>query len=530
MLAAKLHGGAEVLFGQEDGSPDVGLLHRVDGARLRPVGGVVDIDLLPVTELHPVQHGGGGEDQRQVELAPEPLLHHVQVEQAEKTAAKAEAQRGRGVLLVDERGVVEGELLHCDAQVPVLPARHRVDGGEHHRARGLVARQGSVRGFAGVGQGIADADVTDRLDAGDHVADRACVESAGFLAAQAVQTHFVHLVLASGVHEAHAVAACQAPVHHAHVEHHPAVGIVAGVEHQRLERRFSLAARRRQMGDDAFQHLVDAQSLLGGNRDCVEGIEAEVLVDLLAHPLHVRRGQVDLVDDRQELEVVLEREVEVGDRLRLHPLRGVDHHQRALAGHERTPDLMGEVDVTGGVDEVELMELAVPRPVVEAYRVALDGDAALALDVHVVEHLVAELPRLHRPARLDQPIRKRRLAVIDVGDDAEVADVVHEAQLPGGNPGKANTGPRAGRHGCRRVRNGPPYVAPSARKRASQPRGSLRSCRGHACPRHHARPAMATACSCFRGMRAPYRPLRLRLPSSLAASSSRRCRTSPFLP
>ena len=76
------------------------------------------------------------------------------------------------------------------------------------------------------------------------------------------------------------------------------------------------------MGDDAFQHLVDAQSLLGGNRDCVERIEAEVLVDLLAHPLHVRRGQVDLVDDRQELEIVLEREVEVGDRLRLHPLRG----------------------------------------------------------------------------------------------------------------------------------------------------------------------------------------------------------------
>ena len=64
-------------------------------------------------------------------------------------------------------------------------------------------------------------------------------------------------------------------------------------------------------------------------------------------------GQVDLVDDRDDLEVVLDREVGVGERLRLDALRRVDEQQRAFAGGERSRDLVAEVDVAGRVDQVE---------------------------------------------------------------------------------------------------------------------------------------------------------------------------------
>ncbi len=47
-----------------------------------------------------------------------------------------------------------------------------------------------------------------------------------------------------------------------------------------------------------------------------------------------------------------------------------------------------------GVDEVELVGLAVACLVVQLHRLALDGDAALALDGIVVEHLRLHLPRL----------------------------------------------------------------------------------------------------------------------------------------
>ena len=83
-----------------------------------------------------------------------------------------------------------------------------------------------------------------------------------------------------------------------------------------------------------------------------------------------------------DLVVVLDRLVDVGQRLRLDALGGVDDQQRALARGERARDFIGEVDVAGRVHQVELIALPL-----EADGLRLDGDPALALDVHVVEHL-----------------------------------------------------------------------------------------------------------------------------------------------
>ncbi len=42
---------------------------------------------------------------------------------------------------------------------------------------------------------------------------------------------------------------------------------------------------------------------------------------------------------------------------------------------------------------------------------------------HVVQQLLLHLPLLHRARGFQQPIGQRALAVVDMGDDAEIADV-----------------------------------------------------------------------------------------------------------
>ena len=62
--------------------------------------------------------------------------------------------------------------------------------------------------------------------------------------------------------------------------------------------------------------------------------------------------------------------------------------------------------------------------VVQPDRMRLDGDAALALEVHRVEHLRFHLARLQRAGQLEEAVGERRLAVVDVRDDREVADAL----------------------------------------------------------------------------------------------------------
>ncbi len=78
--------------------------------------------------------------------------------------------------------------------------------------------------------------------------------------------------------------------------------------------------------------------------------------------------------------------------------------------------------MAGRVDEIQLVEIAVVGFVVEPHGVRFDGDAALALEVHGVEHLLHHLALRKGAGDFKEAVRKGRFAVVDVRDDREVAD------------------------------------------------------------------------------------------------------------
>jgi len=136
-------------------------------------------------------------------------------------------------------------------------------------------------------------------------------------------------------------------------------------------------------------------------------------------------GQVDLVQHGDQVQVGRERQVQVGERLRLDPLRCVDQQDGPFAGGQGPRDLVGEVHVSRGVDQVEHIPAAVGAGPGQPHGLALDGDAALALDVHPVQVLRPHLPLAHDAGELEHPVRQGGLAVVDMRDDAEVPDDVH---------------------------------------------------------------------------------------------------------
>ena len=121
--------------------------------------------------------------------------------------------------------------------------------------------------------------------------------------------------------------------------------------------------------------------------------------------------------------MILDRQVCVGKRLCFHTLRRVNDEQSALTGGEAPGYLVAEVHVTGRVDQVEGVVLPVPSPIIQTHGRRLDRDPAFPLQVHGVQNLRRHLPLRERTGELQQPIRQRRLAVIDVRDDGKVTDV-----------------------------------------------------------------------------------------------------------
>jgi len=76
------------------------------------------------------------------------------------------------------------------------------------------------------------------------------------------------------------------------------------------------------------------------------------------------------------------------------------------------------------VNQVEDIVLAVVGAVVEPHGLSLDGDAALTLQVHLVQELVLLFPGGNGAGELKQAVGDGRFAMVDMGDDGEIAYVL----------------------------------------------------------------------------------------------------------
>ena len=210
------------------------------------------------------------------------------------------------------------------------------------------------------------------------------------------------------------------------------IGFEDGAE--QAERSF-LDVRRRDMAEHEIEQRLHARLLraLGALRHpallgrAVEDGEIELLVggieareqveDLVDHLVRPRIGAVDLVDDDDGLQPHLQRlrHHELG--LRQRAFGGIDQHQSAVDHVEDALDLAAEIGVAWRVDDVDAG--ALPE---DGGRLGEDGDAALALEVVGIHGALGHaLVLAERAGLLEQPVDEGGLAMVDMGDDGDVA-------------------------------------------------------------------------------------------------------------
>ena len=167
---------------------------------------------------------------------------------------------------------------------------------------------------------------------------------------------------------------------------------------------------------------------------CVE--RDEEIEDLLQHFEVALVGAVDLVDRDDRAEALRQRLAEHELGLRHRAFDGIDEDHDAIDHREDALDLAAEIGVAGGIDDVDPRVLPDQRG-----DLGEDGDAALALEIVAVHRaffdalVVAERARL-----LEQDVDQRGLAVVDVGNNRNIAQRHGAAPSGSGKMPRAHTG------------------------------------------------------------------------------------------
>ena len=110
-------------------------------------------------------------------------------------------------------------------------------------------------------------------------------------------------------------------------------------------------------------------------------------------------------------------QVHIGQSLGLHALGGINDKDGPFTGRKTAGYFVIEVHMAWGVDQVQLVGIAVFILVHEAHGLLLDSNASFPLQIHGIQNLGFHISLLYRAGELDKPIRQGRLAMIDMGNN-----------------------------------------------------------------------------------------------------------------
>ena len=185
-----------------------------------------------------------------------------------------------------------------------------------------------------MGDRVADPGLVHHLNARCEKPDLARPERLDLRRARGEDAESEDVVAPTRRHQLNPVSATKVPFPDSENHDRPVVGIEPTVEDECLQGRVIITRRWRNLADDRLKQLGHAGSNLCTREHRIVGPEADDFLELVLRPLGIGVREIDLVDHRNDREVVVERQIDVSDGLRLDALRGVDHQQRPLAGRE----------------------------------------------------------------------------------------------------------------------------------------------------------------------------------------------------
>ena len=347
------------------------------------------------------------------------------MQQSKEAAAEAEAQGDGTLHFVAHGGVVELQLFQSIPQVLILGAVGGIDAGEHHGLYRPVAGQRLLGRILHSGDGVAYLGVGHGFDGGGDVAHFAGPQ--GIPGTQTVRTHgahFHHLVFRSGGHHFDVHAGLHRALLYPGVDDDATIRVVLAVKNQGLEGAVPVPRRSRHVPDDHFQHGMNVNAVFGRDFRGLLGGDADDVLNFRLHLCRTGGGQVNFVDDRQHFQTGVNGQVGVCQRLGLYTLGGVHHQHCPFAGGQGTGDFVVEVHMARRVDQVQGVDFPVVGGIVQCNSGGFDGDAPLPLQLHGVQQLFGPGPLIDGVTLFQQPVGQGGLAVVNVGDNGKIADVL----------------------------------------------------------------------------------------------------------
>ena len=222
-----------------------GLLHILYLSNIWHIAWIIQQHFAAVRKLYLIYYAWACGNKVQIEFPFKAFLNYFHVQQAQKAAAEAKAQRHGGFRLIGQRCVVKLELIKGVAQVLIVRAVGGIYAAEHHGVCLLIAGQSFLGGVVRICYGIAHLSLRHALYGGGYIAYLARRERIRRQQPRCEHAHLGNVELAPCRHVPYTHAGLYCTVLYPHIAESTLVVIVYAVEYERLKRSLGIAAGSR---------------------------------------------------------------------------------------------------------------------------------------------------------------------------------------------------------------------------------------------------------------------------------------------
>ena len=152
---------------------------------------------------------------------------------------------------------------------------------------------------------------------------------------------------------------------------------------------------------------MDIQPCLCRNPRRIFRLNADDILNLMYDTVRLCTRQIDFIDDRHDIQIVVQRQINIGQCLCLNALCRIHDENRTVAGRKAAGHLVIEVYMSWCIDQVECVFFPVICLINRADRLRFDRDATLSLQLHIVKHLLLHLPAGQKSCHLNDAVCQR---------------------------------------------------------------------------------------------------------------------------
>ncbi len=326
------------------------------------------------------------------------------MQEPQEAATKTESQRHRSLRLKGEGRIVQLQLGKGITQLLVLRGVNRIEAGEHHRLDLFKSPQHAVALTMQQGYRITHLGISNILDTGNHKPHFTGSQLRHFNHNRRKDTHLQRLVSAVGGHQLNLVPFFQGTFKQTHQDNNPLILVIPGIKQQCLQRGSHITLRGWNLLDDLLKDLTGTDPLFGRGQHRIMGVNADDLLNLVFDPLRLGSWQVDLVQYRKDLQVIIQRQIDIGQGLGLNPLGGIHHQQTTFTGRQRAGDLIGKVNMSRRINQIQDILITIISDVGQTNGLGLDGDTPFPFKIHFIQKLVLHLTGRQRAGILQESV------------------------------------------------------------------------------------------------------------------------------